>query len=258
MGSAAGAFLCVSILALPQPAAAQQVVPDGPAVAPPPSNTTSVPRSPVDPKAAASQQATQIRLVALLTAEGQQIDQGLVWRVFQDKAEQDGKSKLVATHRDASPVVKVPPGDYLINAAFGRASLTRRINVKAGTSSVEQFVLNAGGLRVAADVGGAEASTLNIAYSIYSDERDQFGNRATIMSGAKPGLIIRLNAGIYQIVSTYGDANATNTDDRVENIDATIKKGNLQGRGNDSRDQRFDKDVSKSPSIPPASTPPPK
>ena len=48
-----------------------------------------------------------------------------------------------------------------------------------------------------------------------------------------------------------------NTDDRIENIDTTIKKGNLQGRGNESRDQRFDKEVAKSPSIP-ASTPPPK
>jgi hypothetical protein len=47
------------------------------------------------------------------------------------------------------------------------------------------------------------------------------------------------------------------TEDRIENIDETIKKGNLQGRGNESRDQRFDKEVSKSPSIP-AGEPAPK
>ncbi|MEK7469633.1 MAG: hypothetical protein AAB074_19845 [Planctomycetota bacterium] len=47
------------------------------------------------------------------------------------------------------------------------------------------------------------------------------------------------------------------TEERIENIDTTIKKGNLQGRGNESRDQRFEKDVSKSPSIP-AAAPPPK
>ena len=47
------------------------------------------------------------------------------------------------------------------------------------------------------------------------------------------------------------------TEDRIENIDKTIKQGNLQGRGNDSRDLRFDKEVSKSPSVP-AGAPPPK
>lgn len=42
------------------------------------------------------------------------------------------------------------------------------------------------------------------------------------------------------------------TDERVENIDETIKKGNLQGRGNEARDQRFDKEVTHSPAIPAA------
>ena len=41
------------------------------------------------------------------------------------------------------------------------------------------------------------------------------------MSGAKPGLIIRLNAGIYRVVSTYGDANA-----KVE-TDVTVEAGKM-------------------------------
>ncbi len=41
------------------------------------------------------------------------------------------------------------------------------------------------------------------------------------MTGARPGLVIRLNAGIYHIVSTYGDANAT-----VES-DVTVEAGKL-------------------------------
>jgi hypothetical protein len=41
------------------------------------------------------------------------------------------------------------------------------------------------------------------------------------MSGAKPGLIIRLNAGIYQVVSTYGDANA------IVRADVTVEAGKL-------------------------------
>lgn len=147
------------------------------------------------------------KLVALLTADGQQIDQGVIWRVFQGTPA-GGKSKLVAESREAAPSLKLAPGDYAINAAFGRANLTRRISVKPGAASTEQFVLNAGGLRVNALVSGKVAPPGSVTYAIYTDDRDQVADQSAVMSGAKPNLIIRLNAGIYKIVSTYGDANA--------------------------------------------------
>jgi hypothetical protein len=129
---------------------------------------------------------------------------------------------LVSVYREASPVLKLPPGDYIVNAAFGRANLTRRISVKPGVPSVESFILNAGGLRLTALVGKGEPAPANtVSYDVYSDERDQFGNRAKIMGGAKPGLILRLNSGIYHIVSTYGDANA------VVGADVTVEAGKL-------------------------------
>ncbi len=58
-------------------------------------------------------------------------------------------------------------------------------------------------------------------YDIYSGERDQSDNRTRVLSHAKPDVVIRLNAGIYRIVSTYGDANAT-----VE-ADVTVEAGKL-------------------------------
>jgi len=42
-----------------------------------------------------------------------------------------------------------------------------------------------------------------------------------VMSGAKPGLVTRLNAGIYSIVGTYGDANA------IARADVTVEAGKL-------------------------------
>ncbi|MFN0218048.1 MAG: hypothetical protein ACKVP4_04435 [Hyphomicrobium sp.] len=161
-----------------------------------------------------------VKLVALLTADGQQIDQGIVWRVYQ-LAEPQGKSKLVSEVRQPSPSLKLQPGEYTVNAAFGRANLTKRIVVDTAPPQLVQFVLNAGGLRVNAQVGGKPAPSGAISYAIYSDDRDQFANRTAVMSGAKPNLIIRLNAGIYRIVSTYGDANA-----RVE-TDVTVEAGKL-------------------------------
>ena len=186
-------------------------------------NTTVVPRSATDNKSQSTAASTHVTLLALLTQDGQRIDQGLVWRVFQgNNAAADGKSSLISVHREASPVLKLAPGDYIVNAAFGRAHLTRRISVKPGIPSVEPFILNAGGLRLTAVVGSGEAAPANsITYDVYSDDRDQFGNRSKVMAGAKPGLILRLNSGIYHIVSTYGDANA------VVSADVTVEAGKL-------------------------------
>ena len=185
-----------------------------------PTNTTVIPRTPRDPMPQ-SGAASRVKLVALLTADGQRIDKGIVWRVYNRANAPNERSNLLKTLRSASPVLKLAPGDYLVNAAFGRAHLTRRITVKRGTTTTEQFVLNAGGLRVKALVEGAAPTPNSVTYDIYSDERDQFGKRARIMSRAKTDLIIRLNAGIYHIVSTYGDANAT-----VE-ADVTVEAGKL-------------------------------
>lgn len=178
--------------------------------------TTTIMRT--APETAAAQ---QVRLVALLTADGQRIDKGLVWHVFQAGQGADGKNRLLGTHREPSPTLKLPPGEYIVNAAFGRAHLTRKINVvPAAAPAVEQFVINAGGLRVSALVGGSPAPANTVTYAIQSD-RDQSDSRKTILADAKPGLIIRLNAGIYHIVSTYGDANA------IVESDVTVEAGKL-------------------------------
>lgn len=163
----------------------------------------------------------QVEMVARLTADGEEIGDGLVWRVF-GHAAGDGRNAQVAMKQDARPLFKLKPGDYVVNAALGRAHITRRITVKpdATDPSVEEFVLNAGGLRVKALVGGAEAATNSASFAIYSD-RDQTDNRKLVLSAARPNLIIRLNAGIYHIVSTYGDCNAT-----VQS-DVTVEAGKL-------------------------------
>lgn len=178
-------------------------------------NTTIIERSGKDGD------KTGIKLVALLTADGQEIDQGLIWRIYEDPPTAAGKARLLSEKREASPVVKLTPGNYTINASFGRAHITRHISVKADTTATEKFVLNAGGLRVSAIIAGKPAPKGSVNYTIYSDDRDQFDTRTTVMSGAKPNLIIRLNAGIYRIVSLYGDANA-----RVE-ADVTVEAGKL-------------------------------
>jgi len=180
-------------------------------------NTTVVPRAdgPVDPNTPG-----KINLVALLTADGQQIEGSLVWRVYED-ASTGTESKLLVTRREASPTLQLKPGEYIVNAAFGRADVTRKITVAPGAETSEKFVINAGGLKVKVLVDGNAPSPNTVSYDIFSGERDQLDNRTRIMGRAKPDVIVRLNAGIYRIVSTYGDANAT-----VE-ADVTVEAGKL-------------------------------
>ncbi len=220
IGGAVVAAMTVVLLSLIAATAsfAEEPIPDGPPSGPwGPSldkrkNTTTVERG--------KTKGPGVRLVALLTGDGQQIDQGLVWRVFQT-AGQAGKSKLLVESHEASPFVKLQPGEYTVNAAFGRANLTRKIVVKADGPPFEAFVLNAGGLRLSALVGGNPAPPGAVTYSIFSDDRDQFESRSAIISGGKPNLIIRLNSGIYRLVSLYGDANA-----KIE-TDVTVEAGKL-------------------------------
>ncbi len=195
---------------------------------PPTPNITEVPRSPTAKQLRPSQpidpSMAQVTLVALLTHDGQKIESGLVWRVYdaEDSAGPQKNRKLVITNRDSNPSLRLPPGDYIVNAAFGRAHLTRRISAKAGIQSIENFVLNAGGLRVAAVVdAGMPAPPNSVSYDIFTDERDQFGNRTKVVANAKPGVIVRLNSGIYHLVSTYGDANAH------VSADVTVEAGKL-------------------------------
>jgi hypothetical protein len=163
----------------------------------------------------------QVNLVALLTDDGQRIEQGVVWHVFAETGE--GRApRLVTTLREAAPSVRLAPGDYVMTATFGRANLSRRVAVKAGPPAIEQFVLNAGGLRLTTLLHSGGVTPPNAtSFEIYSDDRDQSGQRSLVVGGLKPGLIIRLNSGIYHIVSTYGDANAQ------VRADVTVEAGKL-------------------------------
>ena len=203
----------------PTPATVPELRPAAPAGVPP--NTTVVPRSSQEGKPGPGVPG-QLSLLAVLTDDGQSIDQGLIWRVFAPKAGPDGKPRLVSTHREASPVLRLEPGEYLINVAFGRANLTRRVTVSNERAVQERFVLNAGGLRLIPVLAGGEAvNEKAFVYDIYSDERDQYGQRTRVMGAVRPRVVLRLNAGIYNIVGTYGDANA------VTRADVTVEAGKL-------------------------------
>ena len=120
------------------------------------------------------------------------------------------------------PTAALVPGEYLVNAAYGLSNLTKKIKVESGRSLEETFVLNTGGLKLAAVLATGETlPASSVHFDVLSDEEDQFGNRHKILDDAKPGIVVRLNAGAYHLVSTYGDANAT------VRADVTVEPGKI-------------------------------
>lgn len=200
----------------------EQKRPSAPAQPGAPANTTVVPRS--APDSAADAAKIDATLIAVLTDDGTRIEQGMIWRVYQDgdPAKTAAPPRLISSHKEASPVLRLARGAYIVNVAFGRAHLTKRITIAGDKPQQEKFVLNAGGLRVTATLAnGEKAPDTAVSYDIISGETDQSGSKAKVLSGAKPGLVVRLNAGIYQLASTYGDANA------VVRADVTVEAGKL-------------------------------
>ena len=164
-----------------------------------------------------------VSLSAYLTQDGEPIDQGVIWRIYTEKPEADPpQPSLITTSKVPSPSVDLAPGSYVVNVAFGRAHLTRRIVVVEGKPSEERFILNAGGLRITAVLGEAEkVPDLTVSYDVYQGDADRLGGRTKVVGGLRPGVIVRLNAGLYHLVSTMGDANA------VVSSDVTVEAGKL-------------------------------
>lgn len=164
----------------------------------------------------------QLTLTATVSEEvAQRIEQGLVWRIF--AAAGDGtRSRLLSTHTEAHPTVRLPAGDYLVVAAFGRAYATKRVKVTAGAQASETLQINAGVLRLTAfSSAGERLAPASVRYDILSDDRDQFGQRPKVASNLRPGTVVRLNSGLYHIVSVFGDANVRAT------ADLTVEPGKL-------------------------------
>ena len=194
-----------------------QSVPIAPPPPPPPAaKTAAAPPAPV-------QRPVPVTFKALISETGPSLRSGLTWRVYASKVSTEGSGfKLLSTHREATPTAALLPGEYLVNAAYGLSNLTRKIKVESGRSLEETFVLNTGGLKLAALLPSGEGLPEGaVKIDILSDEEDQFGNRNKILANAKPGVVIRLNAGAYRIESLYGDANA------VVKADVTVEPGRV-------------------------------
>lgn len=158
-----------------------------------------------------------ITLSAQLTDKGADITRGIVWRVFKPETASDGKLPMVASAHGGSAVFQLEPGSYLVHASYGRAGATKRITVGKDAKR-ESLVLDAGGLKLDAVLsGGVRIPPKKLRFSIYEGTAEANGDRALIIPDVEPNSVVRLNAGVYHVVSTYGAVNAViRSDIRVE------------------------------------------
>lgn len=154
----------------------------------------------------------ELDLSAKLTDKGEDVTDGLIWRVFQPIYGVDNKLPLVATSNGGNAHFNLQPGSYIIHVSFGRAYAMKRVSLEHGQKLSENIVLNAGGLELNATIPEGTINPQYLKFSIYSDDSEN-DDTALILSDVDAGKIIRLKAGTYHIVSNYGTANATSRSD---------------------------------------------
>lgn len=163
-----------------------------------------------------------IVLSAILSRGAAPLSSGITWRVYSIEIQADGSYKLLEKLEDARAAVTLPPGEYLVNAAYGKANVSKRVTIWPAKRIEDVFNLQAGGLRLYATLAKEPLLDDNaLSFSVFSEESDQFGNRRRVIAKAKSGVVLRLNSGTYRVVSNYGDANS------VMEVDVTLEPGKL-------------------------------
>ncbi|WP_420414698.1 hypothetical protein [Roseibium sp.] len=230
-----GAALCCTVIAAqPMAASAQSNLPMPPAFKPDPDAPVAAPSVPIEnlldrepeplfsdntlvPYAPAfsSAQGTSegltrgaLYLMAKLTRDSDPLNDDLIWRIYSETTNADGRLQLIATSKGGDAEFRLDPGTYLIHTAYGYAQATNRIVIGKEVLS-KMVTLNAGGVKFDASLpDGAPLESAPVTFDVYSQEFDERGERDLIASQVQPGAIIRLNANTYHIVSRYGAANA--------------------------------------------------
>jgi hypothetical protein len=156
-----------------------------------------------------------VTLTAQITESGAAIPEGVVWRIFDTRTDTSGELALAAKSDDATASLSLPPGNYVVHVAYGRAQASDTLTVEPGQNS-KSVILDAGALRLNAAVTGDVPIPINLLrFDVFADDSEN--ERATVAEGLTANDILTLNAGTYHVVSHFGSINAVvRADLRVE------------------------------------------
>lgn len=193
----------VAALFFATPASAQPV-PAAPPTATAPTTTTPGGGAPAVTTPASGASLT---LSATFSTDNQRIPSGVIWRIFRERVEDDGSRPEQASSSDPNPTFNLANGDYIVHAAYGLASATRRVSIN-GRNVSERIPIGAGAMRIVGMLGDNRIPPERLTLSIYVPDG---GNPQAklVARDVKPGQTVRLPEGTYHIVSTYLDASGT-------------------------------------------------
>ena len=156
-------------------------------------------------------------LVGKLSEKSGPIGSGVTWRVYRDGPTVSGQLPLVEKATGGDLELRVKPGRYVVHASYGRASVSRTIDLYKPVNS-ETMVLNAGGLQLAAVLDESnQPVSKDTEFQLYMVQDDD----RVLLGDIRAGAIARLPAGVYHVVSRYGGVNA------VRSADVTVDAGKL-------------------------------
>jgi hypothetical protein len=196
---------------VPIPAPAPQSRENPAAVAPAPAATSAT-----DAISAVTSTPQAVHLSARITEDGGAIPDGLVWRIFDTRTDSSGQLAMVAKSDNATADVQLPPGDYVVHVAYGRAQASDNLTVAPGDNS-KTIILDAGALRLNAAVTGDVSVPVSLVHFDIFSAGATDAERTIVAENISPNDIVTLNAGTYHVVSYFGDVNAVvRADLRVE------------------------------------------
>jgi len=144
---------------------------------------------------------------------------GLLWRVFSARPDANGGFRIIKEDRNPSPVMALPPGDYVVHVSFGLASAIRPLRLREAVR--ETFEIAAGGVKLEGRVGDVPIPGGQISFDIYKGSQFEPGDQTPVVQGVATGDLVVIPEGAYHIVSNYGDSNA------VVRSDIRVQSGKL-------------------------------
>lgn len=160
-----------------------------------------------------------VTLTALITPNSAPITDGLIWRIFDATPDASGEIAMAAKSEDGTASLSLPPGEYLVHIAYGRAQISDTLTVTPGNNQ-KTYILEAGALRLNASVTGDIAIPPNLlTFEIFTSGDE--ASRTAIAQGVKPNEIVTINSGTYHVVSHFGAINA------VVRADLQVEPGQL-------------------------------
>ncbi len=156
-----------------------------------------------------------VTLSAAIKENGPIIPDGLTWRVFDTRTDETGQLALLFRSEEPTPSLSLPVGEYVVHASYGRAQTSDSLTVVSGPN-FKTIILDAGALRLRGAVSNqVDIPTEQLRFDIFAEGTE--GGQVPVVLDINQNELIYLNAGIYQIVSRWGNENAmVKADIRVE------------------------------------------